>query len=170
MFVMKLYVLFWLMSALHTRRNHFMQKNGSVPDVLNKRKSWEENITGLNAENLVFLDESGVNTDMTRLYGRSLSKERVIDSTPINTPSTTTILSSIQLNGTMFHTTYTGETTAQRFRDYLENVLCPQLDENKIIIMDNMKSHHAKIVKEFLESKKVKYLSPPRRTVLILIQ
>lgn len=34
------------------------------------------------AEHLVFLDESGVNTDLTRLYGRAPSCQRVTDHTP----------------------------------------------------------------------------------------
>ena len=85
----------------------------------------------------MFLDESGINTDMTRLYGRALSNERAVDNTPLNTPTTTTILSSIRMNGEMAYTTYTGGTTAERFRDYLKNVLLPTLDEHAVIIMNN---------------------------------
>ena len=109
----------------------------------------------------MFLDESGINTDMTRLYGRALSNERAVDNTPLNTPTTTTILSSIRMNGEMAYTTYTGGTTAERFRDYLENVLLPTLDEHAVIIMDNMKSHHARIVKAFHDERKIAYLYLP---------
>lgn len=98
---------------------------------------------------------------MTRLYGRALSSERAIDSTPLNTPTTTTILSSIRINGEMAYTTYTGGTTAERFRDYLENVLLPTLDDHAVIIMDNMRSHHAKVVKELLDERKAAYLYLP---------
>ena len=98
---------------------------------------------------------------MTRLYGRALSSERAVDSTPLNTPTTTTILSSIRINGEMAYTTYTGGTTAERFRDYLENVLLPTLDEHAVIIMDNMRSHHAKVVKKLLDERKVAYLYLP---------
>ena len=59
--------------------------------------------------NLVFLDESGVNTNMTRLYARALGGERAIDSTPLNTPQGTTILSSIRINGQTAYTTYPEE-------------------------------------------------------------
>lgn len=98
---------------------------------------------------------------MTRLYGRSLSNERVVDNAPINTPTTTTILSSIRLNGDMAYTTYSGGTTSERFRDYIENVLCPTLDKHAVIIMDNMRSHHAKIVKQFLDEKGINYVYLP---------
>ena len=138
-----------------------MPKNRIVPDVQSRRKRWSEDIAGYKAENLVFLDESGINTDMTRLYGRAPSNERAVDNTPLNTPTTTTILSSIRMNGEMAYTTYTGGTTAERFRDYLENVLLPTLDEHAVIIMDNMKSHHARIVKAFLDERKIAYLYLP---------
>jgi len=130
-------------------------------DVQNRRKQWTEDITGYNAENLVFLDESGINIDMTRRYGRSLSNERTVDNAPLNTPTTTTILSSIRVNGEMAYTTYTGGTTAERFRDYLETVLLPTLDENSVIVMDNMRSHHAKEVTSFLDARGVQYLYLP---------
>ncbi len=38
------------------------------------------------AEKLVFLDESGVNINMTRQYGRAKGKERVCDDLPFHTP------------------------------------------------------------------------------------
>lgn len=72
---------------------------------------------------LVFLDECGVNTDMTKLYARSKSNERAADSTPVNTPCSTTILSSIRLNGQTAYTVYRGGTTAEQFAEYLKCIL-----------------------------------------------
>ena len=135
-----------------------MPKNGIVSDVQERRKCWVASIAGCKAENLVFLDESDVNINMTRLYGRALSNERAVDHTPLNTPTTTTVLSSIRLNGEMVYTTYSGGTTAERFRDYLENMLLPTLDEHAVVILDNMRSHHARIVKQLLNEKGIHYV------------
>lgn len=52
------------------KRNPFMPPNRSVPDVQEKRRSWNGTMSGINAEHLVFLDESGINTNLTRLYGK----------------------------------------------------------------------------------------------------
>ena len=68
-------------------------------DVQEKRREWKETITPEMVEHLVFLDESGVNTDLTRLYGRAPSSQRAVDHAPLNTPKTTTVLSSIRLDG-----------------------------------------------------------------------
>lgn len=97
----------------------------NVPDVKAQRKKWIENINNYDKEKLVFLDESGVNTDMTRIYGRSKKGTRSVDKTPLNTPANTTILSSVRLNGETCYTTYSGGTTGKKFVDYLENMLVP---------------------------------------------
>ena len=47
---------------------------------------------------LVFLDENGVNINMTRHYARAWKNQRAVDKTPLNTPCNTTVLSSIRLN------------------------------------------------------------------------
>lgn len=129
------------------RRSLFMPVNRSVPDVVQKRKDWNGLISGFKASDLVFLDESGCNTDMTRRYAYSLGGSRAVDSAPLSKPKNTTILSSIQLDGTLRYTTFSGGTTVERFKRYLETDLLPHLNGNSVLIMDNMKSHHAKAAK-----------------------
>lgn len=115
--------------------------------------------SGIN--NLVFLDESGVNTNMTRYYARSKSNEWAVDSAPVNTPRNTTILLSIRLDGKTAHTVYPGGTTAERFAEYLKDALLPTLSRDDVIMMDNMRSHHAKAVKKILDESGSKYLYLP---------
>jgi hypothetical protein len=59
-------------------------------------------------DKLIFLDESGINIGMTRLYGRSSSNERVIDYTPDVRFERTSILSSIRANGDMVPLVFEG--------------------------------------------------------------
>ena len=132
-----------------------------MPDVAQKRNEWIEKIEELDASKCVFIDESGVNIDMTRHYGRAVGKERAVDKTPENTPTNTTILSSIRLNGETAYTTYTGGTTGDRFVDYLEKTLIPTLNKGDIVIMDNLRSHHIKKVAEVLEKAEIKFLYLP---------
>ena len=108
------------------------------------RKEWNKTISVF----VVYLDEYGVNIGMTRIYGRSPRGTRCIEHAPINTPKNTTILSSMFLNGETAYTTYMGGTTKEKFVDYLENILITSLKDGDVIIMDNMRSHHAKEVTE----------------------
>ena len=115
----------------------------------------------LDCSKLVFLDESGVNINLTRRYGRSQGGCRVVDKTPLNTPKNTTILSSIRLNGSAAYETYSGGTTAERFIGYLKNSLVPTLHDGDIVIMDNMRTHHISAVREILEQSGMKLLYLP---------
>ena len=138
-----------------------MPANRNVPDVAEKRKNWNGLISGFKASNLVFLDESGCNTDMTRRYAYSLGGSRAVDSAPLSKPKNTTILSSIQLGGTLRYTTFSGGTTVEKFKQYLENDLLPYLNRDSVLVMDNMKSHHAKAVKDLLDSSGIRYIYLP---------
>ena len=128
------------------RKNLFTLLSVNVPDVRDKRKSWTENLPNYTKEKLVFLDESGVNTNMTRIYGRALGGTRSVDKVPLNTSTNTTILSSIRINGETSYTIYSGGTTGDKFVKYLKNTLIPTLHDGDIIVMDNMRSHHVKEV------------------------
>ena len=131
------------------------------PDVVQKRNDWLNNLKEYDVNKLVFLDESGVNIDMTRHYGRAAGKTRAVDKTPENTPRNTTVLSSVRLTGETSYTTYSGGTTGEIFVDYLERVLIPTLEKGDIVIMDNMRSHHIKKVAEVLENAGMKLLYLP---------
>ena len=138
-----------------------MPANRSVPDVAEKRKAWNGIISGFSTNNLVFLDESGCNTDMTRRYAYAQGGSRAVDSAPLSKPKNTTILSSIQLDGSLHYTTFSGGTTVEKFKQYLVNDLLPYLNPDSVLVMDNMKSHHAKAIKQLLEKAKVRYVFLP---------
>ena len=88
-----------------------MLLNRSVPDIQTKRTQWRELEQIREKDRLVFLDESGVNIDLSRRYGRSIGQKRVIGSVPLSTPQRLTILSSVRSNGETTLTTYQGGTT-----------------------------------------------------------
>ncbi len=50
------------------------------PDIQWKRKNWQQRIPENGAKHLVFLDESGINTDMARQYVRAKKNQRAADS------------------------------------------------------------------------------------------
>ena len=110
----------------------------------------------------MFLDESGVNTDETRHYGRAVGKVRVHDCTALNTPKSTTILSSVRLDGETVHTTFPGAVNGERFLEYLRDHLAPTLKPGDIVVMDNLRTHKVEGVKEIIEAANatVLYLPP----------
>ena len=144
------------------RKNHCTLLSVTVPDVAQKREEWAGHLSGYDKNKLVFPGESGVNTDLTRIYGRAAGRRRCIGKKPLNTPKNTTILSSIRLNGETMYTSYQGGTTKDKFIGYLKNVLVPILIKDDIIIMDNMRTYHSKEVKKVIKDLKINvvYLPP----------
>jgi len=112
------------------------------------RDAWKASQSEMNIDQLVFLDESGVNTGMTRLYGRSFSNERIIDYTPDVRFERTTILSSIRVNGNMVPLVFEGALNGEFFKAYISQCLAPTLNKGDIVIMDNLTSHKVKGVIE----------------------
>jgi len=78
--------------------------------------------------------------------------QRVVDHAPLSTPKSTTILSSVRLNGEIAYTAFWGGTTADKFLTHLKEVLIPTLYPSDIVVMDNLKTHHIQTVGEPLHA------------------
>ena len=79
-------------------------------------------------DHLVFLDESSIDTGMTRLYGRGASNERVADHTPDTRFERTSVLSSIRANGDMVPPVFEGSLHGDLLRSISLSVLYPLLN------------------------------------------
>ena len=90
---------------------------------------------------LIFLDESGAKTNLTRLRGRAPKGERVHASAPHGHWHTTTMMSSIRLDGSTACMTLEGTTDTESFHAYVGQVLVPTLRPGDIVIMDNLSPH-----------------------------
>ena len=78
---------------------------------------------------LVFLDESGARTNMTRLYGWSPRGERCNDRTPHRHWTSMTLLSAMRLGGVVREATVMmeGAMTGSTFAEYVTQCLAPKL-------------------------------------------
>jgi transposase len=122
------------------------------PDVKALREAWREKAAGVDLRRLVFLDESGAKTNMTRLYGRSFDGQRVTDRAPHGHWCTTTMLSSVRLDGSTAPMVIEGPTDADVFEAYVEQVLAPSLGPGDIVVMDNLSPHKTSAVAEAIEA------------------
>ena len=78
---------------------------------------------------------------MTRLRGRAPRGMRVHASAPQGHWQTTTMISSIRLDGSTACMTVSGATDTEVFRTYACCVLIPTLRPGDIVIMDNLSAH-----------------------------
>jgi transposase len=101
---------------------------------------------------LIFLDESGVSTQMTRRYARAERGVRVHESTPEGNWKILTILGAMSLRGMIATMTIEAATDAEIFLAYLDHVLGPALRPGDVVIMDNLSSHKVSGVRELIEA------------------
>lgn len=115
----------------------------------------------MTAEKLVFLDESGVTINMTKHYGCEKGKEKIFDDVPFHTPKNTTLLSSVRLDGFLAYNFFEGSVNGKNFLKYIQNILVPTLQKGDIVIIDNLRCHKVKGVKEAIEKVEARVIYLP---------
>jgi transposase len=101
---------------------------------------------------LIFLDESGVSTQMTRLYARCTGGARIHETTLDGRWKILTILGAISTGGMIATMTIEPATDREIFLAYLDEVLCPKLRLGDVVIKDNLSSHKVQGVRERIEA------------------
>ncbi len=102
---------------------------------------------------LKFLDEAGSNLAMTRLYGRAAPGERVFDNVPQNYGENITMLGCLSASGLSAPMTVEGAVDGRVFLAYIEQVLTPTLCAGDVVIMDNLRAHKVKGIREAIEAR-----------------
>ncbi len=105
------------------------------------RRAWRRRQGGLDPARLIFLDESGAKTNMTRLRGRAHRSQRVHAKAPHGHWKTTTMISSIRVDGSSACMTIDGATDTDVFHEYVRHFLRPILKPKDVVIMDNLLPH-----------------------------
>lgn len=118
-------------------------------------------MAALDARRLKFVDESGVNLAMTRLYGRAPRGTRVTGSVPQNYGHNVTMLGTLGIQGLQAIMTVEGATDADVFRAYVKRVLGPTLRPGDIVVMDNLRAHKAVGVQQALARRGARLLYLP---------
>lgn len=116
-----------------------------------ERLQWTKKMKRFDVKKLVFLDESGVQNNMTRIYGRIIGGDRLHESVPGKSWDTVTMLSSMRYDGTVAAMTIEGAVDTDVFLTYIREVLCPTLRKNDIVVMDNLPAHKVSGVQESID-------------------
>jgi transposase len=120
------------------------------PEVQQKRQEFREGLADLDPYRLVFVDESGANTAMTRTYGRAPVGERVYGTAPGHW-ETITLTCGLRLSGVTAAMVFEGATNTGTFESYVEQVLVPELRPGDVVIWDNLQAHQSEDAVEAVE-------------------
>lgn len=112
------------------------------PDVAAARRRWQDTQPLHDARGYVFIDESGVTTDLLRRYGRSPRGVRLRDYAPYGHWQTHTVVAGLRVEGLTATAVFDGPIDNPTFLAYVEQVLVPTLRPGDVVVLDNLTMHH----------------------------
>src|ERR1041385_429151 len=116
-----------------------------TPAVQAKRADFEERLAAVDPTHLIFVDEMGATTAMTRTYGRAPIGERVVGSAP-GAWDNVTLIAGLRPSGVVAPCAFAGATDLEAFQTYVEEVLVPVLQPEDVVVWDNLKPNKNRVV------------------------
>ena len=95
-------------------------------------------------DRLVFIDETSVKTNLTRLRGRSLCGKRLEMTAPFGAWGTQTFIAGLTHDSLIAPWVIKGAMNGEAFATYIRQVLAPELLPGTVVICDNLATHRNK--------------------------
>lgn len=108
-------------------------------------------VQALDPARLIFLDEAGATTALTRTHGRAPRGRRVVDAVPQGHWQVTTMTAAIGLAGLPAGVIFEGATDAEAFATFVEQALVPALRPGQVVVLDNLSSHKSARARQAIE-------------------
>ena len=100
----------------------------------------------------MFLDETGVTTNLLRRYGRAPRGMRVYDDAPFARWETSTFIAALRVTGLTAPGVFDGAIDGPSFLAYVEQILVPTLHAGDLVIADNLSAHKVAGVRHAIET------------------
>ena len=110
----------------------------------------------------VFLDETGVTTNMVRRYGWGPKGTRLVDAAPYGHWRATTFVAGLRRAGLIAPLVLDGPMTGNAFKRHVVRFLAPMLLPGDVVVMDNLAAHKVAGVREAITAvgASILYLPP----------
>lgn len=108
---------------------------------------------GLEPHRLVFIDETGTNTKMTRLRGRCLRGQRLKSKAPFGHWKTQTFIAGLRCHGLTAPFVVDRPMNRRIFETYVETVLAPTLAPGDVVILDNLSVHKSQAAEKTIRAR-----------------
>lgn len=115
------------------------------------REAFREGMGALEADRLVFVDESGAATNLVRTHARSVAGSRARGKAPAGRYGQLTMLGALSLQGLQALMTIPGAADTDVVVAFTEHILVPTLRPGQVVLMDNLSPHKAPRVRELVE-------------------
>ena len=112
-------------------------------------------------ERLVFIDETGTTTKMTRLRGRARRGQRLKMKVPFGHWGTQTFIAALRHDGLIAPWVIDHPMNRKIFETYVETQLAPTLQRGDMVILDNLSSHKSEKATAILKERGAWFLFLP---------
>ncbi len=114
------------------------------------------------AKDLIFVDESGVNLALTRLFARAPKGHRAYGKRPQKRGKNVSIIGAIALSGLVSQISLIGTTDGLTFEAFISQQLVPKLWVGACVVINNCSIHKRDEIKALIERSGAKliYLPP----------
>ncbi len=100
----------------------------------------------------MFIDETWVKTNMTRLAGWCQIGQRLLAKVPHGHWKTLTLVAALRHDGVVAPCVFDGPINGQSFLAYVREMLIPSLRPGDIVVLDNLGSHKGSEVREAIQA------------------
>lgn len=115
------------------------------------REIWRAAQQGLHFDSLVFVDETGTTTNMTRTHGWGPKGKPVLGKAPHGHWMTSTFVAGLKHDGILAPMLIDTAMTGALFHQWLAEHLIPEMAPGSIVVMDNLPAHKVAQVRQCLE-------------------
>ena len=125
------------------------------------RGHWKKRVAAVDPGKLVFVDESGINTSMTRARGRAPPGERVAGAVPRGHWETLTMIGALRLDGVAAAVTVDAATDTDVFGAFVHDALVPALRPGDVVVWDGLAPHKAERARREVERARARLMPLP---------
>jgi transposase len=147
-------------------RAHFKKKSQHAaeqdrPDVKEARDNWFKLFAHIKLKQLVFLDEFGAATNMTRTRARGPRGRRIVAKTPHGHWKVLSTIAAMTTCGMLTGCTFDAAIDSEMFLAFVEHFLVPELLPGQVVVLDNLPAHKSPRIDRLIESAGARVLRLP---------
>ncbi|MER9442026.1 IS630 family transposase [Mesorhizobium sp. M0340] len=134
----------WLIRNGYRFKKTLLASEQDRPDISKARQQWRakrQPRMRLEPHRLVFIDETGTTTKMTRLRRRCLKGQRLRSKAPFGHWKTQTFIAGLRCHGLTAPFVVDTPMNRRIFDTYVETQLAPTLAKGDVVILDNLAAH-----------------------------
>ena len=114
---------------------------------------FQEEIKGINPEDLIYLDESGIENSINRGYARAHRGKKIFGEITGNRKQRVSVIAGLEQKRLISPLEFEGHCDTELFNLWLERCLLPEVAPGKTLILDNASFHKSERTRELVKSK-----------------